>query len=95
MHAFVACARVAAPWARLFHRASIAANAVLDDRQLLFLAWPVGTDAEDILVEAVTAFSAWVWDSYEAATPLNADTLHQITLEAVGAVDLRRRSIYR
>jgi hypothetical protein len=95
MHVFTACRRVAAVWARLFHRASLAAIGVLDDQQLLFLAWPGGAGTDNILVEAVTAYSAWVWETYEAAAPLNADELHQITLEAVGATDPRRRSIYR
>jgi hypothetical protein len=95
LHIFVDCPRVAACWARLFHRASAAANAVLDDRQLLFLAWPGGAGADDILVEAVTAYTAWVWDTYEAASPLIADQLHLVTMEAVGAVDDRRRSVYR
>jgi hypothetical protein len=66
----------------------------LDDRQLLYLAWVGGAGDDDIITEAVTAYTAWAWDSYAAAVPLNADELLHVTLEAVGTTDLRRRSIF-
>ena len=62
IHIFGLCCWVAAWWARLFHRASLHVAGVLDDRQLLFLAWVGGAGDNDLLVEAVTAYTAWVWD---------------------------------
>ena len=94
-HLFVACARVVAAWSRLFYRASLVLPFPLDDELLLYLAWPPGCGDDDILVEAVTAYTDWVWTAGDAQRLLDPGSLQQVVLEAVEApVGAARRSIF-
>jgi hypothetical protein len=94
-HLFVACARVTAAWSRLFYRASLVLPFPLDDELLLYLAWPPGCGDDNILVEAVTAFTDWVWTAGDAQRLLDPGSLQQVVLEAVEApVGAIRRSIF-
>jgi hypothetical protein len=90
LHFFTACPRVADSWAYVAWRVSLTMGGPVQDKKILFLAWP--PSGEDLHVSlAVCTYLEWVWDSREVEGDL---VLGELVARVATRAGGRFRSIF-